>query len=193
MPKPLRSPLSLLGFVLALTAALPAQQSGGDPQQRTLTGLRSFAVHARVQLSDPAALPPVDEALLRNRLKDAIRREGMQVQEANDVRNGTQAEVELQYLVVTIRDAWKRKNRFAASSCVEASQLVKLQRTTATGAPVYAVVPTWRTCGMLVGDNVSFSGTILRNADEQIARFIGAWRRANAPHRVESSRESHGR
>jgi hypothetical protein len=46
---------------------------------------------------------------------------------------------------------------------------------------------------MLVGDNVSFSGTILRNADEQIARFIGAWRRANAPHRVESSRESHGR
>src|SRR5919107_1280592 len=191
MSRPLRSTLSLLGSLLAFTSAVPAQQSDEDPQQKTLKGLRLFAVHARVQLSDPAALPAVDEALLRSRLEDAIQRAGMQVQKANDVRNGTQAEVGLQYLVVSTRDQWGRTSRFAASSCIEVSQLVRLQRITPTVAPVYAVVPTWRKCGMLVGDNVSFSGTILRNADEQIARFIGAWRMANAPRRTAPTSDSH--
>jgi hypothetical protein len=179
-----RTALSLLGSFLAFTSALPAQQSD-DPQQRTLNALRSFAVHARVQLSDPAALPSIDESVLQNRLEDAIRQEGLQIQRSEDVRNGTQAEVELQYLVVAMPDSWGRPSSFAASSCIEVSQLVRLQRITPTGAPVYAVVPTWRNCGMLVGDKVSFSGTILRNADQQIARFISAWRRANAPRRAE--------
>lgn len=190
MPRPLRTTLSL-GLFLAFTSALPAQQSD-DPQQKTLNGLRIFAVHARVQISDPASLPAVDEALLRSRLEDAVRGAGMQVQKANDVRNGTQAEVGLQYLVVTMRDQWGRANRFAASSCVEVSQLVRLQRVTPTGGPVYAVVPTWRSCGMLVGDKVSFSGTILRNADAQIARFIQAWRAANQSRRAEPANDSHG-
>ena len=192
MPRSPRASSFLVGLFLTLSAVLSAQQSDDDPQQKTLNGLRIFAVHARVQLSDPAALPAVDEALLRSRLEDAIQRAGMQVQKANDVRNGTQAEVGLQYLVVSTRDQWGRTSRFAASSCIEVSQLVRLQRITPTGAPVYAVVPTWRKCGMLVGDNVSFSGTILRNADEQIARFIGAWRMANAPRRTAPTSDSHG-
>jgi hypothetical protein len=188
----LRASLSLVGLSVALTAALPAQQSDDDPQRKTLTGLRTFAVHARVQLSDPAALPQVDEALLRKRLEAAIRQAGMSVQGVNDVRNGTQAAVGLHYLVVGIPDGWGRRSVFAASFCVEASQLVKLQRITPTGAPVYAVVPTWRSCGMLVGDNASFTGTILRNADEQIARFIQAWRIANAPRPRQPVTESRG-
>jgi hypothetical protein len=49
------------------------------------------------------------------------------------------------------------------------------------GRYVYAVVPTWRSCGILAGDNQSYSDTILRNADEQIARFLDAWRTVNAP------------
>ena len=192
MPNPLRASVSLVGLSLALTAVLPAQQSDDDPQRRTLTGLRSFAVTARVQVSDPASLPQVDEALLRSRLENAIRHAGISVQGPNDVRNGTQAEVGLHYLVVGMRDPWGRENRFAASSCVEASQLVRLQRDTASGAPVYAVVTTWRSCGLLVGDNVSFSGAILRNADEQIARFIEAYRRANATRRPRPATERPG-
>jgi hypothetical protein len=192
MPNPLRASLSLAGLSLVLTAVLPAQQSDDDPQRKTLTGLRSFAVSARVQVSNPASLPPVDEALLRSRLENAIRQAGMLVQGPNDVRNGTQAEVGLHYLVVGMRDSWGRENRFAASSCVEASQLVRLQRITTSGAPVYAVVPTWRSCGMLVGDSASFSGAILRNADEQIARFVEAWRMANAAHRAHPAAERPG-
>ena len=191
MPRFLRALPSLLGACLTLTARLSAQQSD-DSQQRTLNALRSFAVHARVQLPDPAALPAIDEALLRERLEGAIRREGLQVQQSSDVRNGTQAEVGLHYLVVAVPDSWGRPSSFAASSCIEASQLVRLQRITPTGAPVYAVVPTWRSCGMLVGDKVSFSGTILRNADAQIARFIGAWRRANAPEKADPAAGSRG-
>jgi hypothetical protein len=192
MPNPLPASLVLLGLSVALTAVLPAQQSDDDPQRKTLTGLQSFAVHARVQVSDPASIPQVDEALLRSRLENAIRQAGMSVQGPNDVRNGSQAEVGLHYLVVGMRDPWGRENRFAASSCVEASQLVRLQRITTTGAPVYAVVPTWRSCGMLVGNNVSFSVAILRNADEQIARFIESWRIANARRRLQPATERPG-
>jgi hypothetical protein len=191
MLAPFRLSFALLGLFLALSTAVPAQ-SQDDPQQKTLTGLRSFAVHARVQISDQEALPSIDESLLRSRLEDAIRREGMSVQGTRDVRNGTQAEVGLQYLVVGIRDSWGRKSAFAASACIEASQLVKLQRITASGAPVYAVVSTWRSCGMLVGDNAAFSGTILRNADGQIARFIQAWRTANTPRRTAPVGENRG-
>ena len=180
MSQLLRVSLSLAGVFVALTRTLAAQQSDDDPQRKTLNGLHTFAVHARVQLSNRASLPPVDEALLRSRLEDAIRQAGMSVQGINDVRNGTQAAVGLNYLVVATGDGWARQNGFAASSCIEASQLVRLQRITSSGAPVYAVVTTWRSCGLLVGDKVSFSGTILRNADEQIARFIEAWRIANA-------------
>jgi hypothetical protein len=178
MPRFLRFFLLLGGLHPALSTLLSAQ-SDGDPQQKTLNALRTFAVHAQVQISDPAALSRVDEGLLRERLEDAVRREGLTVQQSGDVRNGTQAEVALQYLVVTLPDSWGRPSSFAASSCIEASQLVRLQRITPTGAPVYAVVPTWRTCGMLVGDKAAFRGTILRNADEQIARFVRAWRKAN--------------
>ena len=191
MPKLLLPCPFLLGVFLTLTPGLSAQQSD-DTQGRTLNALRTFAVHARVQLSQPAALPSIDEVLLRDRLEGAIRKEGLKVQKSNDVRNGTQAEVGLHYLVVAMPDSWGRPSSFAASSCIEASQLVRLQRITPTGAPVYAVVPTWRTCGMLVGDKVSFRGTILRNADEQIARFISAWRKANEAGRPEPAAPSRG-
>ena len=77
MSKTLRGLLSFAPLFLGLFDTLSGQEPGDDPQQRTLTGLRTFAVHARVQLSDPAALPTVDEALLRSRLEDAVRQAGM--------------------------------------------------------------------------------------------------------------------
>jgi hypothetical protein len=61
------------------------------------------------------------------------------------------------------------------------SQMVRIPRLTTPKRIVYAVVPTWRNCGLLVGDTGSFRATVLQNADEHITRFIDAWQFANAP------------
>jgi hypothetical protein len=59
--------------------------------------------------------------------------------------------------------------------------MVRIPRLTTPKHIAYAVVSTWRSCGLLVGDSASFSPTILQNADEHIIRFINAWRSANIP------------
>jgi hypothetical protein len=180
MPYALPRRLLLAGYFLVLTPKLPAQEAGDDPQRVTLTGLRHFAVSARVQLSG-TGLESIDERALRAKLEAAMRREGIGVVGPQEVRDGTQAEIALQYLVVSTRDQTGRRKGFAASSCMEAAQLVRLQRRTPSGGPVYAVVPTWRSCGIVTGDSLVYGQSILQNADQQIRRFIRAWRQVNRP------------
>lgn len=173
-----RSFLTLLGFAFVLAGNLVAQEPEDDPQRMTLVGLRNFAVHARVQLSDGATLPVIDENRLRSKIEQSIRREGMTIVGRNDVRDGPGAHLSLLYLVMETRDRKGEEAGFAAFSCLQAEQTVSLPR---LGRYVYAVVPTWRSCGILAGDTESYRGTIERNADEQIARFLAAWRRVNGP------------
>jgi hypothetical protein len=180
MQNMIRSPASLLGLLLALAGDLFAQQAEDDPQRKTLVGLRNFAVHARVQLSERAILPAIDENHLRSKIEQSIRREGMTIVGGNDVRDGPGAHLSLLYLVMETRDTTGEETGFAAFSCLQAEQTVSLPR---LGRYVYAVVPTWRSCGILAGDTASYRGTIERNADEQIARFLEAWRAVNAPPR----------
>jgi len=179
MSRPATRRLPLAGFFLILATQLSAQDD--DPQRMTLTGLRHFAVHARVQLSGGTSLERIEERGLREKLESGIRQAGIGVVGDNDVRDGTQAEIGLQYLVIGTRNQPGGGSGFVASSCIEAAQLVKLQRVTRSGAPVYAVVPTWRSCGFVLGDSGSYRRRIGENADQQIDRFIRAWRQVNAP------------
>jgi hypothetical protein len=166
----------LAGLFFLLAANLSAQQADDDPQRLTLVGLTKFAVAARVQLAG-ASLAPLDIDALRAKLEAAIRREGIGVVDPHEVRDGTQAEITLHYMVVGSQLG--NRLRFAASSCLEAAQLVRLQRRTASGGPVYAVVPTWRSCGIVTGDSLVYGQLMLQNADQQIERFIQAWRAVN--------------
>jgi hypothetical protein len=84
-------------------------------------------------------------------------------------------------MVMQTKDTAGHALGFAASSCLQASQMVRIPRLTTPKHIAYAVVSTWRSCGLLVGDTASFGRTILQNADEHISRFIDAWRFANAP------------
>ena len=177
----MRSPLSLLGFSLALAGNLLAQQTDVETQRASLTGLRNFAVYARVQLSDAATLERVDESSLRTRIELAIQEAGISVVRERDVRDGAEASLSLLYLVVETRNGNGRQTGFAASSCLQAAQLVRIPRLTTPKRFVYTVVPTWRSCGLLVGSGEAYTSTILRNADEQIAKFLEAWRTVNAP------------
>jgi hypothetical protein len=169
----------LLGFSLAVVSSLPAQQPIDDPQRVSLVGLRRFAVHARVQRTQRSTLPSLDEALLRSKLEVALRREGMELQGPNDVRDGAAAQVSLMYLVVPVRDQAGRDAGFAGSACIHASQLVRIPRVIAGSRYTYTMAPTWSSCAMVVGAPASYRDTILQNADEQIARFLRAWRAAN--------------
>jgi hypothetical protein len=171
------TPLRLLVLSLPLAANLLAQS--GDPQRMTLTRLRKFAVYARVQVSAQATLRRVDESLLRARIEQALRREGLSIDQRNDVRDGSQGSLDLLYMVMETRDQEGHALGFAASSCLQASQMVRIPRLTTPQHIAYAVVSTWRSCGLLVGDTASFGATILQNADEHITRFIDAWRFAN--------------
>jgi hypothetical protein len=110
-----------------------------------------------------------------------LRREGLTIQGNSDVRDGSQASVDLLYLVMETKDQTGQTIGFAASSCLQTSQMVRIPRLTTPKRIAYAVVPTWHSCGLVVGDTSSYSATILQNADEQISRFIDAWRFANAP------------
>jgi hypothetical protein len=169
------------GFSLVLVGGLSAQQAEDASQRKTLIGIRSFAVHARVQVSERAGLEPLDETLLRGKLELPMRREGIVIQGPNDIRDGSAAYVSLLYVVVGIKDSAGQGTGFAASSCLQASQLVRIPRLSVGGRITYAVAPTWSSCAVLVGDHDSYRNQILQNADEQIARFLKAWRAVNTP------------
>lgn len=176
-----RNTVCLLGLPLALVGNLCAQQLDNDPQRMTLTALRRFAVHAKVQVSERSGLPLFDEALLRARVELAMRQEGMIIQGSDDVRDGSGAQISLLYLVVQIKDKSGHEAGFAAYSCLQVYQNVRIPRLSVGGRITYAVAPTWSSCGILVGDDGSYREKILQNADEQIARFLNAWRTVNPP------------
>jgi hypothetical protein len=181
MPNAIRRSLELLGLSLALAGNLPAQQADGESQQLTLVGLRKIALYARVQLPEAAMLEGVDERVLRTRMERALRETGISVVRSHEVRDGAEANLSLLYLVVETRDQTGRKTGFAASSCLQAAQIVRIPRLTTPKHIAYTVVPTWRSCGLLVGNSPAYRSTILRNADEQLARFLEAWRGVNLP------------
>ncbi len=170
----------VLGLTL-LRAADLAAQTEAETQRATLAGLRSFGVHASVQLSQGATLERIEEKVLRDRIGDALRREGIMIQTRSDVRDGSQASLDLLYVVMQTKDTAGHALGFAASSCLQASQMVRIPRLTTPKHIAYAVVSTWRSCGLLVGDSASFGRTMLQNADQQLARFLEAWRRVNLP------------
>ena len=181
MPNGIRSLVSLAGVGFVLAGNLSAQRIDAETQRATLTGLKNLAVHARVQFSQSATLQRIDESGLRSRIEGALRREGISIETRNDVRDGSQASLDLLYLVMETKDKDGQAIGFAASSCLQASQMVRIPRLTTPKHIDYAVVSTWRSCGLLVGDTASFRPTVLQNADEHITRFIDAWRFANAP------------
>jgi hypothetical protein len=156
-----------------------AQELDADPERRSLTRLREFAVDAQVHVSKHATLDSIDESLLRARMESAMRREGISVQDSGDVRDGSQAQIRLVYLVLETGDDAGGQTGFAASSCLEATQLVTIPRLS-RGRITYVVAPTWSSCGMVVGARESFRASILQNADRQIARFLSDWRRVNS-------------
>jgi hypothetical protein len=171
-------------IVLALSLGLAARLAGqteAETQRATLAGLRKLAVYARVQLPPGANLQPVDESALRSRMERALRRENISIDTRTDVRDGSQASVDLLYMVMEIRHKPGEASQFAASSCLQASQMVRIPRLTTATHIAYAVVSTWRSCGLLAGHTAGFGPSVLRNADEQIARFLEAWRRVNLP------------
>jgi hypothetical protein len=165
---------------LTLAGPLSAQQTD-DRQRMSLAGLRTFAVHAQVQVAGQATLEGIDETRLRDNMERAVRREGIVIQDGGDVRNGSAAQISLVYLVMSIRNEAGVQAGFAASSCLTASQYVRLPRQERGGRIIYTVAPTWSSCSMMVGDSDSYRDSILRNADGQIARFLKAWRSVNAP------------
>lgn len=181
MPNLMRRTLALVVVPLALASNLAAQEPDGETQRITLTGLTKFAVHVRVQSSDEAALERVDESVLRMRMEEAIQEAGISIVRRTDVRDGAEASLSLLYLVSQTRDRTGKPTGFAASSCLQAAQIVRIPRLTTVKRFVYTVVPTWRSCGLLVGDSQLYRSSILRNADEQIARFLEAWRTVNGP------------
>jgi hypothetical protein len=169
----------VLGFSLSLVNLLTAQQAVDDPQRASLTGLRRFAVHAQVQVASRSSLPSVDVNLLTTKLQLAVTQEGLELQGPNDVRDGAAAQISLVYLVLAIQDQAGHNAGFAASSCIHASQLVRIPRVIGNRKITYAMAPTWSSCVMMVGDTASYRNKILGNADEQISRFRTAWRAAN--------------
>ncbi len=96
----------------------------------------------------------------------------------HDVRDGPGAHLSLLYVVLETRDGEGKQAGFAAFSCLQAEQTVSVPR---LGRYVYTVAPTWRSCSVLAGAGESYRGTLERNADEQIDRFLDAWRSVNAP------------
>ena len=168
MPNSMRSLVSIAGLGLVLAGNLSAQRIDAETQRATLTGLKNLAVYARVQLSQSATLQGIDESVLRSRIEGALRRERISIDTRNDVRDGSQASLDLLYMVMETKDKDGQTIGFAASSCLQASQMVRIPRLTTSKHIAYAVVSTWRSCGLLVGDTASFRPTVLQNADEHI-------------------------
>ena len=169
--------LGLLGLPLALGSAAAQQPNG--PELRSLAKLKSFAVYAQVQVSRHAALETIDESLLRDKLESAMRREGISVQASGDVRDGSQAQISLVYLVIGTGYEAGEATGFAASSCIQVLQLVMIPRFSRDGRKTYTMAETWRSCGMITGARRAFRASVLRNADDQIDRFLAAWRSVN--------------
>lgn len=170
-------------YIIALSMALAfdlSAQEVDDPQRITLLGLRTIATDAQVRVAKRATLESLDEELLRARLEQAMRQEGMIIQKLADVRDGSAAQISLVYVVISMGDDSGRETRFAASSCLHASQYVRIPRLERGGRIAYTVAPTWSSCGIVAGDTGSYRDAILLNADEQIARFLDAWRSVNA-------------
>jgi hypothetical protein len=169
--------VSSLMIPFGLVSHLGAQRPEDDPERRSLARLTTFAVHAQVQVSRRATLERIDESLLRAKVELAMRREGISVQGPGDVRDGSQAQISLVYLVLeTGNDAGE--TGFAASSCLQATQLVTIPRLSVRRI-TYTMAETWSSCGMIVGARESFRTSILHNADQQIARFLSDWRMVN--------------
>ena len=177
----IRGLVTLGGLGLVLVGNLSAQRIDSETQRATLVGLRNFAVYARVQLPPSTALQRVEESVFRGRIESALRREGIAINTRSDVRDGSQASLDLLYMVMETKDTNGRPSGFVASSCLQASQMVRIPRLTTPKHIAYAVVSTWRDCGLLMGDTASFRPTLLQNADEHITRFLDAWRIVNAP------------
>ena len=174
-------PAYIVAISLAVALDLSAQEAE-DPQRVTLLGLRTIATHAQVRVAKDATLEPVAEELLRIRLEQAMQQEGITVQQHADVRDGSAAQISLVYVVISMGDESGRETRFAASSCLHASQYVRIPRLERGGRIAYTVATTWSSCGIVAGDTGSYRDAILLNANEQIARFLTAWRSVNAPH-----------
>jgi hypothetical protein len=172
-------PACAAALSLVLVFDLGAQEPD-DPQRVTLLGLRTIATHAQVRVARQATLAPLDEGLLRTKLEQAMRQEGLVVQKGGDVRDGSAAQISLIYVVISMGDDAGRETRFAASSCLHASQYVRIPRLEHGGRIAYTIAPTWSSCGIVAGDTASYLDAILLNADEQIARFLKAWRSVNA-------------
>jgi hypothetical protein len=170
MPNLTRTALALPLLWLGLAGNLLAQQADDDPQRKTLTALRAMAVHARVQLSEGATLPTIDENPLRTKLEQSLRREGISLVARDDVRDGSGAHLSLLYLVLETRDKAREKSGFAAFSCLQLEQHVIVPR---LGRYAYAVVPTWRSCGVLMGP---LSPTAVRSSGTRTSRSPGLWR-----------------
>jgi hypothetical protein len=170
----------IVAFSLAVALDLSAQQRD-DPQRITLLGLRHIAVHARVQVTERAGLHKLDERVLHTKLEQALRQEGIVVQQAGDVRDGSAGRISLIYLVIPMGHEAGRETGFAASSCLDASQYVRIPRLEAGGRIAYTVAPTWSSCGVIAGYADSYEEMVLQNADEQITRFLTAWRSVNPP------------
>jgi hypothetical protein len=178
MSNVIRGSLKVIALSLVLVGNVLGQEAQDDPQRMTLVGLKNFAVYAQVQLSERTTLSPIDQNRLRSKMEQAIRQEGMTIVRGNDVRDGPGAHLSLLYIVIETRDRTGQETGFAAFSCLQAEQTVNVPR---LGRYVYAVAPTWRSCGIVAGDTESYRGTIERNADKQIARFLAAWRMVNLP------------
>jgi hypothetical protein len=170
--------LQSLGLALVLTGTLRAQDFDADPERRSLTRLKTIAVHAQVLASQRATLERIDESLLRTKLESAMRREGISVQGPGDVRDGSQAQISLEYLVLETGQDADGQTGFAASSCLQVTQLVTIPRLS-VGRITYSMAPTWSSCGMIVGARESFRASLLRNADQQVDRFLSDWRAVN--------------
>jgi hypothetical protein len=173
-------PTYIVALSLALAFDLSAQQLD-DFQRTTLLGLKHIAVHARVQVTERATLHRIDERLLHTKLEQALRQEGIVVQQPGDLRDGSAARISLVYLVIPMGYESGRETGFAASSCLHAAQYVRIPRLERGGRIAYTVAPTWSSCGVIAGYADSYEQTVLKNADEQIARFLNAWRSVNAP------------
>lgn len=91
-----------------------------------------------------------------------MRQEGIVVQQDGDVRDGSAARVSLVYLVLPVEDEAGNEARFMASSCLHASQYVRIPRLEAGGRIAYTVAPTWSSCGLVAGDTAGYRETILR-------------------------------
>ena len=69
--------------------------------------------------SQGATLQRVDEKLLRSKIEQALRREGLIIDQAGDVRDGSQASLDLLFMVMETRGRKEQPPGFVASACLQ--------------------------------------------------------------------------